>query len=58
MQELLKKMQEDRESAYRVYREAELTEDEKGLAYADGVLDGINRMIKLVEESGVNADNR
>lgn len=51
MQELLKKMQEERESAYRVYREAELTEDEKGLAYVDGVLDGINRMIKLVEES-------
>ena len=50
MQELLKKMQEDREIAYKVYREAELTEDEAGLAYADGVLSGIDRMIKIVQE--------
>ena len=50
MQELLKKMQEDRDTAYRVYREAELTADEARLAHASGVLDGIDRMIKLVKE--------
>ena len=55
MQELLKKMQEERDSAYRVYREAELTADEKTLAHAEGVLDGIYRMIKLVKET-VNTD--
>lgn len=51
MQELLKKMQEERERAYRVYREAELTADERTLAYDEGVLDGIYRMIKLVKET-------
>ena len=50
MEELLKKMQEERDSAYRVYREAELTEIDSSLAYTEGVLSGINRMIKLVEE--------
>ena len=49
--ELLKKMQEERDSAYRVFREAELTEDEKYLAYVDGVLSGINRMIDIVQKS-------
>ena len=51
MQELLKKMQEDRDTAYRVYREVELTADEAGLAHASGVLEGIDRMINLVKEN-------
>lgn len=50
MQELLKKMQEKRDSAYRVYREAELIENEAGLAHAEGVLDGMDIMINLVKE--------
>ena len=50
MQELLRNMQEKRDSAYRVYREAELTENEEGLAHADGVLDGMDIMINLVKE--------
>lgn len=51
MQELLKKMQEERDRAYRAYREAELTEDEKGLYYLDGVLSGMDLIIKLVKEA-------
>jgi hypothetical protein len=50
VQEILKQMKEKRESAYRVYREAELTEDAKGLAHMEGILDGMYEMIKLVEE--------
>ena len=49
--ELLKKMQEERDSAYRVYREAELTEDEKGLAHIDGIIEGMDIMINLVKEA-------
>ena len=51
MENLLKKMQEKRDSAYRVYREAELTENEAGLAHAEGVLDGMDIMINLVKEA-------
>ena len=50
MQELLRNMQEKRDSAYRVYREAEITENEAVLSHADGVLDGIDMMIELVKE--------
>lgn len=50
MQELLKKMWEIRRSAYGAYREAELTAEEKGLAHASGVLEGIDIMIELVKE--------
>jgi hypothetical protein len=50
MQELLRNMQEKRDSAYRVYREAELTENEAGLAHSEGVLDGMDIMINLVKE--------
>jgi hypothetical protein len=50
MQELLKQMQESRETAYRSYRWAELTEDEGGVAFASGVVAGIDRMINLVKE--------
>jgi len=50
MQELLKQMQESREIAYRSYREAELAEDEGGVAFASGVVEGIDRMINLVKE--------
>jgi hypothetical protein len=53
-EELLKQMKEKRESAYRVYREAELTEDAKGLAHMEGILDGMYEMIKLVEEYAEN----
>lgn len=51
MENLLKKMQDRRDTAYRVYREAELTENEVGLAHADGVLDGMDSMINLVKEA-------
>lgn len=50
MQELLKKMQDRRDAYYRAYREAELTENEAGLAHAEGVLDGMDIMINLVKE--------
>ena len=46
MENLLKKMQDRR-----AYREAELTENEAGLAHADGVLDGMDIMINLVKEA-------
>lgn len=48
--ELFEKMQKERDRAYRVYREAELTEDEKGLYYLDGVLSGMDIIIKLVKD--------
>lgn len=48
MQELLLEIQELRERAYRVYKEAELTESEKGLANAEGILSGIDMVIELV----------
>ena len=48
MQDLLTEIQELRETAYRSYKEAELTEDEKGLAYAEGILSGIDMVIDLV----------
>lgn len=50
MQELLKQMQESRDSAYRSYKELELVDDERCVAYASGILEGINMMIKLVKE--------
>ena len=50
MRELLKQMQESREQAYRTYREAEITEEATGLAYAEGLIDGIEQMITLVKE--------
>ena len=49
--ELSKKMQEERDRAYRAYREAELTADAKGLSYFDGVLSGMDIIIKLVKEA-------
>ena len=51
MENLLKKMQDRRDASYRAYREAELTEDEAGLAHAEGVLDGMDIMINLVKEA-------
>lgn len=51
MQELLKKMQETRERAYRAYMEAELTADEAGLAHTAGILEGMDIMITLVKEN-------
>ena len=49
MEELLNIMQVQRETAYKLYREEELTGTEKSLAYIDGVLDGIDSMIALVK---------
>ena len=50
MEELLDKMLELRESAYKVYREGELTGTETSVAYADGVLEGIDMMMNLVKD--------
>lgn len=51
MQELLKQIQEAREQAYRAYMEAELTADEAGLAHTEGILEGMDIMINLVQEN-------
>ncbi len=48
MEELLKKMLERKELAYKSYMSSELTEDEIGVAYAEGVLDGMQLIIDLI----------
>jgi hypothetical protein len=51
MEELLKKMQEIREQAYKAWREAEQTAEEESLAYASGIVEGMDIMITLVKET-------
>ena len=48
MKELLLEIQELRETAYRACKEAELVATDIGVAYADGVLSGIDMVINLV----------
>lgn len=49
-EELVKKMQEERERAYRTYREAELNEEETKLVLIAGILEGMDIMIDLIED--------
>lgn len=50
MQELLDGLQELIETAHTVYKDAQLTEDESGLAHAEGVLDGLNMVLTLIKD--------
>ena len=49
MEKLLQTMVESRDILYKAFKEAELTADEGGLAYAEGVLEGVDLMIDLVK---------
>lgn len=51
MKDLLNQMKAERERAYKAYMSAELEEEEKHLAYFDGVLSGMDIIINLVEKS-------
>ena len=51
MQELLMKLQELKGRASVSYMEAELNAEESELAYAEGVLEGIDMAIKLVQDT-------
>ena len=50
MQELLMEIQELKGRASITYMEAELTADESELAHAEGVVDGIDMVIKLIQD--------
>jgi hypothetical protein len=51
MKKLIEKLEEEREIAYRAYREAELTADEKSLAHISGIVEGMDIIINLIKES-------
>lgn len=51
MQELLQKMKEAKDSAYRAYDEKMLTGTAEEVAYADGYIEGIDQMIKLLRQA-------
>lgn len=50
MQELLERMKEAKDSAYRAFDEAVFNGTAEEVAYADGFIEGIDQMIKLLKE--------
>lgn len=62
LKDIIKAMECEREISYKAYNKAELEEDGEQVAYKEGELSGIDRMIELVktveQEDKKNGDKR